>query len=514
MASEAKTKAFFYLRRSQDRGDRQELSIEGQKAELRPLIEKHNLAPIWLTPESKSAHHTGRPVFDDMCKAIERGEARVIVVWSANRLARNAKDGGTLIHYLHEGRLLKIITPTRTYSTAIMEDHFFLQLEFGMSKMYSDEISKNVKRGNRVKIENGEYPSHAPLGYINDKRNGRKNIFPDPESADKVTETFRYASTGKYTLDEVYKHARDVLNLRSKKGNEISKATINDMLRNSLYFGWFLHGGSYHQGVYETLVDRDLFEKVQVAMGWKGKRRRNSSRGVFFPYKQVFACSVCGHNLTAYVKKKKLKKSGEVVDYEYYTCTKKSRKIKCRDPQISSSELEDQVLEYLSQIEITKEDSEQCIKLLRRFHNELVESNNTRLDDWRKRQKELEKKQSRILDMRMNEELSSDEFKSEKYKVSSDLARTTELINDVHTNADAWLETAEEFFTGAVSLVDVFKVATDEEKRALAIEIGSNWELGNKKVLFTPRKPYDLLVNRTDSSNWRARPDLNRRSPP
>ncbi len=38
--------------------------------------------------------------------------------------------------------------------------------------------------------------------------------------------------------------------------------------------------------------------------------------------------------------------------------------------------------------------------------------------------------------------------------------------------------------------------------------------LGNKKVRFTPRKPYDLLVNRTENTDWRARPDLNRRSPP
>lgn len=45
-----------------------------------------------------------------------------------------------------------------------------LNIAFGQSKYYVDSLSENTKRGLRQKVRRGEYPSNAPFGYYNDKR--------------------------------------------------------------------------------------------------------------------------------------------------------------------------------------------------------------------------------------------------------------------------------------------------------------------------------------------------------
>jgi len=65
---------------------------------------------------------------------IEAGKANGLLVWHANRLARNASDGGRIITAMDEGWLLEVRTTSgRTYYNT-PEDKFFLQLEFGMAK--------------------------------------------------------------------------------------------------------------------------------------------------------------------------------------------------------------------------------------------------------------------------------------------------------------------------------------------------------------------------------------------
>lgn len=514
--NDKKQKAFIYTRRSQDRHDRQVLSIEGQLKELKKLVAERGYAPIWLASEERSAHKTGRPVFADMCERIEAGEARVIVTWAANRLARNALDGGRLIHFLHTGQLLKIVTPGKSYSTASMEDQFLLQIEFGMSKMYSDEISKNVKRGYRSKYERGEYPTHAPIGYVNRKVRQSKNIYPDPDRSHMVAETFKEAATGKYTLKEIWLYARDDLGLRTKKGHPVTRQTVQDMLRNIVYTGVFRHGGEYHQGSYTPLIDRELYDKVQLAMGWKrgGGSSRNSTAGRDYRYKGPFVCATCGHNMTAYTKPKKLRKTGEVVEYVYYVCTKKSKKVKCEEPQVNEASLEEEVKDHLKKVSITPDEAKLAVQLLRKHHKEHVNNRNTMLAVWKKDSDDARKSMDRLLDLRMSDEIDSNTFKQRKAKYEDVLVRTKSLIDDNDSRAGAWLELAEEFFSKATNCVETFERASDEEKRKILIEVGLNWKLGNKKALFTPREPYDLLVNRASYPNWRARPDSNRRSPP
>jgi site-specific DNA recombinase len=173
---------FIYCRKSSEAEDRQVLSIESQTRELEQIAAKLNLpiASKYLT-ESKSAKDPGRPVFNQMMQRLYRGEAAGIICWKLDRLARNPVDGGSIIWAIKQHGI-KVMTPAQSYARE--DDNIILMyIEFGMAQKYVDDLSKNVKRGLKTKIENGWYPGIAPQAILNhtDKLTGENTMVKDPE---------------------------------------------------------------------------------------------------------------------------------------------------------------------------------------------------------------------------------------------------------------------------------------------------------------------------------------------
>ncbi len=151
-------KYFIYCRKSSEQEDRQILSLPAQASELQNLSQKENLIVIEVFQESRSAHTTGRPKFDEMVKRIETGEANGVIVWDESRLARNSLDGGKLIYMMDLGLLQEIRKISKIYRNT-PDDKSWLQMCFMMSKKESDDKGVNVKSGLRTKAEKRWYPS-------------------------------------------------------------------------------------------------------------------------------------------------------------------------------------------------------------------------------------------------------------------------------------------------------------------------------------------------------------------
>jgi len=127
------------------------------------LAAKLNLPVAEVLTESKSAKEPGRLVFNQMMQRLYRGEAAGIICWKLDRLARNPVDGGSVIWAIKQHGI-KVMTPAQSYARE--DDNIILMyIEFGMAQKYVDDLSKNVKRGLKTKIENGWYPGIAPPGY-------------------------------------------------------------------------------------------------------------------------------------------------------------------------------------------------------------------------------------------------------------------------------------------------------------------------------------------------------------
>src|ERR1035438_459230 len=161
------TKFFLYARKSSEAEERQAMSIEAQIHELTELANREKLVVTETFIESKSAKIPGRKEFARMIEKIHASKEPVgIIAWHPDRLARNSVDGGQIIYLVDIKKVCSLKFPTFWFEPT-PQGLFMLQVAFGQSKYYSDNLSENVKRGIRQKIRRGEFLTIAPIGYVN-----------------------------------------------------------------------------------------------------------------------------------------------------------------------------------------------------------------------------------------------------------------------------------------------------------------------------------------------------------
>ena len=69
--------------------------------------------------------------------------AEGIISWHPDRLARNAVDGGRIVHLLSVGQLKGLKFPTFWFENT-PQGKFMLQIAFGQSKYYVDYVECSV----------------------------------------------------------------------------------------------------------------------------------------------------------------------------------------------------------------------------------------------------------------------------------------------------------------------------------------------------------------------------------
>ena len=332
MANNQTKKFFLYARKSTDEPERQILSIEAQLFELREYARKENLNVVKEFIESKTAKEPGREIFNEMLAGIENGKAEGILAWHPDRLARNSVDGGRIIYLVDIGKIRELKFPTFWFDPT-PQGKFMLNIAFGQSKYYVDNLSENIKRGIRQKLRNGIWPAWAPLGYINDKN--KRCIVVDKEKAKLIRKAFEIYSTGEYSLAEIRKIINS-LGLLGKKDKVLSTSNYQYMFKNPIYYGAIRYNGELYEGKHEPIITKKIFDECQEVMKQKSKPQK-VDKMKFFLYRGLFRCGECGFTITV---DKKVKPSGK--SYTYYYCTKKNPNHKCsqnvftREEKISS----------------------------------------------------------------------------------------------------------------------------------------------------------------------------------
>ncbi len=496
---------FIYCRKSEEDEDRQILSLDAQLRELKEYAQKNNLLIIDILTESKSAHKPGREVFNKMIEKIEQGEADGLLVWQINRLARNSFDGGKIIWLMDDKKIKQIDIPHRQYRNN-GDDKFFMTLEFGMAKKYSDDLSDNIKRGNRQKYERGEYCGWAPLGYINSKVDGHPNIIIDPITAPIMIKIFEEYSTGKYSLGTLV-GLIDKWGLKTKKDKPIGKSHLQKILTNPTYYGWYRHSDKLHKGNYQTLISQSLFDKVQDVLHNRAKPKKQKNS---WAYATLLKCGCnCGASIIFETKTKHYKKTDRDAEYTYARSSKRCGH--CLEEGTTLKDLETEIIEKLEAVRIDEETWKLGIELLQaKYKNEadqrkLIVKNLQA--DYQKKQDELDG----YFKMRAKEEITAEEFQEKKDKIIKEQNTIQEKINNAVNNQRHWLELAIDFFNTAYYARKMIEKGLLEEKRKAVQKVGWNLKLKDKELVWTYRKPYDVLlkpeyrskVSRGEDSNLR-----------
>jgi site-specific DNA recombinase len=468
-------KFFLYARKSTDEPDRQILSIEAQITELREFAEKENLNIVETFIESQTAKIPGRPIFNEMLKRIEKGEASRILAWHADRLARNSVDGGYIIFLLDSGKLASLKFPTLWFENT-PQGKFMLNIAFGQSKYYIDNLSENVKRGLRQKVRNGEQCGVAITGYLNDKINHK--IIPDPERFYFIKKIFELYATGNYTIKEVRKIITEK-GLRSRSGKILTISNIQMFLKNPFFYGAFLFNGELHQGKHRPAITKKLFDKVQKVM--KSKAHPTKRGQVEYTFRGLLTCGECGCCITSEKQK----------GHNYYRCTKKKQK--CEQPYIREELLAEQVSNIIQKVSLPLVWTEKMLEELDKEEKENIQTETDFAQNLKSQIKEFEDRLDKLLDARLDNEITVEEYNAKKSKILNQKIEISEKLKDFEQNGNRWLELSKNFILESNRAENIALHGNFSEKKNFLKKIGSNPLLKEKKIIFSPRKAWQIV---------------------
>lgn len=115
------------------------------------------------------------------------------------------------------------------------------------------------------RVEAGECPGVAPLGYRNVFRDGRRTVEVDATVAPLIREAFHMAGQKNSSLRKILAelHPRGFV---GHAGRPMSIASLAVLLKNPFYYGLIRLRGQLHRGNHMPLVSKTLFDRVQCRL--------------------------------------------------------------------------------------------------------------------------------------------------------------------------------------------------------------------------------------------------------
>lgn len=477
------SKYILYARKSSESEDRQMASIDSQIEELTRLAKDNGLNVTEVMHESRSAKEPGRIVFNEMIEKIKRGEADGILCWKINRLARNPVDGGTISWLLQAGTIQHIFSFGRCYNPN--DNVLMMAVELGMANQFIRDLSTDTKRGLRNKAERGWYPNGSPLGYRHNpvKLKGDKEIIKDSERFDVIQKMLKMTALGKLTPPEAFRKGTSEWGLTNKHGQKVSISSWYAMMNNPFYYGYYefpSDSGQWFKGKHEPMITQSEYEKIQIILGRRGTTR---PRKYSFKYTGAIRCGICEASVVAEHKVKKCK-NGKTHYYIYYHCSHRLDP-QCDQKVVEEKKFEEEIIRIPNKIKIHPTFLDWAIEKLRKENQDEIEERKQAIENRKKEYDAYDIKLTRLLDMRLNGELSESEFLSKKDELTRGKGRLKASLDACEDNSTYWidkLEETRELLKIAQDSLDEFKDGDEEKRKEIFRSIGSNLALSDRKL--------------------------------
>jgi site-specific DNA recombinase len=473
---------FLYARKSTEDDDRQVMSIEAQLFELREYARRENLEILAEFIESKSAKSPGREVFNDMMTRLESGEANGILAWHPDRLARNSMDGGRVIYAVDTQKIVSLRFPQFWFEPT-PQGLFMLQVAFGQSKYYSDNLSENIKRGVRQKLRRGEWLTLAPFGYQNNPRT--HNIEPHPTYGKVIARAFEEYAKGSHTLVSLGAFLAE-LGVVSKNGTPLAKISIKRLLTNRAYLGFLKHKGEWFTGNFEPLISPAQFEAVQKIVVSKERPRKRKQKHDF-PFTGLFRCAECGSMISA-----QWTTNRHGTKYRYYRCSKK--KNACSQPYIQEMELADKIRSRLETIALADKYTGWMLNKMDEWEKSETAANASSSQNLSSKIKASEERMEKLVSAYLDGDIPKESYLKRKDETMRSIASLQAEKKDFDAGKKKWVEPTRQWILDTKQANFLANADDLRQIKAFVQKVGTNPEISGKSPFFGFPPPYEYTA--------------------
>ena len=494
-----------YIRKSEEREDRQMLSLSAQKSKIAQHFS--DLDIVDFIEENRSAFKPGnRPLFRQALDRIKAGEADGLVGWHPNRMSRNEIEAAEITYMLRTGEMKDLKFCSFNFDNSA-EGIMMLQMVMSQSQYESSKQGRDVKRGMEQKVAlMQERPGQVPQGYrkvpVMDA-DGQPLIKPkdnklvtktdiDPERYDMIRQMWVMLASGRHSVAEI----RDIANKewqfktrRSAKigGKPLTTSMMYKIFNNVFYAGLISHNGEVYPGNQRPMVTLEEYDYVQKLLGNKGKPR---DRGDDLAYASIMVCGECGCSIVGECKDKMVKSTGRLTTYVYYRCTRKSDVRPCTQNKYTTlKELEEQIDSELGKYTILPEFRDLALKILRRSNKTEIKSRSQIYAAQQKRRQEIQTQLDKLIDMRTRDLIDDEEYAEQKNRLKLERLRVDELLRTTEDRADEWMELTEKAFDFATYAQIRFRETKDlKVKRDILLTLGTKLVLKDRLLTVEPNE--------------------------
>lgn len=379
-----------------------------------------------------------RPALKELLSDAKAGKFDMVISWKINRVSRKLEDVLKIVNLLEKNNIT-----FKSYSEPFETDTPAGRMQFQMMALIGEfergTIAQNVKMGMIAKAKSGNWCGGRVLGYDlvpnnspEEEKKGKNKLKINEKEAEIVRFIFNEYSKGKG-----YKAITNQINklgYKTKKGNDFSVGSIRDILTNPVYIGEIRYNVRQNwsekrrrninpnpirvKGKYEAIIDRELWDKVQLILESKKGKPSRIYDGEY-PLTGILRCPKCGAGMVISRTTNTLA-DGSKKRIAYYCCGNWKNKgtSVCNSNTIRVDKANEYVFKKIEELVSNEAMIKAVVKNINKERKDKVKPAKRLLGDIDKELEKLDKRKRKIFEAYEDDILTKEEFQTRKNELN------------------------------------------------------------------------------------------------
>jgi len=323
-------------------------------------------------------------------------------------------------------------------------------------------------------------------GYRNSGPKGTLEI--EPREAEVVLWLYKTYATGDYSLQELRNKFKTSGLIYRNRYPVPAKGHIHQMLKNPIYYGIMQIKGELYPGSHDPIVPKDLYDKVQEVFRAANKPKKTSRT---FTYSGLMECATCGCSITSEIHKGR---------YVYYHCT--GNRGPCEVHYLREESLDPQFEEVVKRLDVGEQYYDLILRTLQDAHKDELEFRRKADVQLQKHRDILKKRLDQAYIDKLDGVITDELWKGRSSDWTNEIAGIDNQIRaGVRKNRD-YLQNITCLIELAKNAYPCYLQQDPVEKRKMLQILASNYSLNGCDLHYTYKKPFNWIVEGSESANW------------